>query len=123
VNILVDENIPRPSVQALRDLDHDVLDLRGTPEEGLSDEELWLRAQRERRLLVTTDAGFADHRFESHYGILVVRLRQPNRERIHARVMWAIAEIDEHDWPGLLVTMRDNVRGLWRKPVEPEAGE
>ena len=40
-------------------------------------------------MLVTTDKGFCEHRAEQHFGILVVRLRQPNEPRIHARIMAA----------------------------------
>ena len=43
------------------------------------------------------------------YGILIVRLRQPNEERIHARIMAALAQHPEPDWRGLLVVMRDRV--------------
>jgi len=38
MKILVDENIPLMTVQALREMDHDVLDIRGTLDEGTSDE-------------------------------------------------------------------------------------
>jgi hypothetical protein len=38
-------------------------------------------------LLITTDKGFASRRDESHYGILIVRIKQPTRLKIHQRVM------------------------------------
>jgi len=41
MNILVDENIPLMTLRQLRDMGHDVLDIRGTADEGLSDELLW----------------------------------------------------------------------------------
>jgi predicted nuclease of predicted toxin-antitoxin system len=109
MRILVDENIPNVTVHELRTAGHDVLDIRGSPQQGMFDDELWELAQRERRLLVTTDKGFTEYRDESHHGILVVRLRQPNEERIHARVMAAFRKFVEKDWPGLLVVMRDTV--------------
>ncbi|MBI3117287.1 MAG: DUF5615 family PIN-like protein, partial [Candidatus Hydrogenedentes bacterium] len=40
MKILVDENVPRRSVRALRALGHDVKDIRGTEDEGLDDPEL-----------------------------------------------------------------------------------
>jgi len=43
----------------------------------MEDDRLWVRLLREQRLLITTDKGFAQHRQESHHGILIVRLRQP----------------------------------------------
>ena len=114
MNILVDENIPRMTVDGLRAAGHDVRDVRGTGDQGVVDELLWQVACRERRLLVTTDKGFAQHRGEPHSGILVVRLRQPTRQKIHDRVMQAIAQFREADWPGMLVVMRDSVQSIWR---------
>lgn len=71
-------------------------------------------AQTERRTLVTTDKGFSEHPDEDHYGILVVRLRQPNEQRIHARIMAAFRQFAEPDWSGLLVVMRDTVQSVHR---------
>lgn len=73
-----------------------------------------LLPQAERRMPVTTDKGFSEHRDEQHCGILVVRLRQPNEQRIHARIMAAFRQFTEHDWPGLLVVMRDAVQSVHR---------
>jgi len=55
MNILIDENIPLMTVQALRDLGHNVFDHRGTPKEELSDEELWQIVISGKALFVTTD--------------------------------------------------------------------
>jgi hypothetical protein len=73
----------------------------------MPDAELWRLAVEERRLLITTDKGFTGHRGSSHSGILIVRLRQPNRQKIHHSVRMAIERFDEADWPGLLVVIRD----------------
>ena len=78
------------------------------------DEELWLLAQSERRMLITTDKGFSEHRDERHGGLLIVRLRQPNEQRIHRRIMAAMRQFDERQWPGLLVVMRDDVQSVRR---------
>lgn len=118
MRILVDENIPLVSVQALRiQGPHDVTDVRGTAESGCHDDQLWEKAQREGRVLVTTDKGFAEHRGDPHHGILIVRLRQPNEQRIHARIMQAFQQFQrESDWPGMLVVMRDHVQSVSRNP-------
>ncbi len=84
MKIFVDENIPWMTVQALRDIGHEVLDIRGTAHEGITDDVLWEMVQREERLLITTDKGFARQRYEPHHGILIVRLWQPNRHKIHS---------------------------------------
>jgi predicted nuclease of predicted toxin-antitoxin system len=114
VKILVDENIPKITVEAPRAAGHDVLDIRGTPRQGMFDEDLWPLAQEEQRLLITTDKGFTEHRDEQHHGCLIVRLRQPNEQRIHARVMRAFNQFREEDWFRLLVVMRDVVQSVHR---------
>jgi len=114
MKIFVDENIPSMTVRALREMGHDVLDIRGTADEGVTDDDIWKIIQRERRLLITTDKGFTQRRSERHHGILIIRLRQPNRRKIHQRVMQAMARFAEEEWPGLLVVMRDLVQSVSR---------
>jgi len=114
MKVLVDENIPLMTVQTLREMGFDVLDIRGTADEGVEDEVLWEKVQSEGRLLITTDKGFTQYRDGVHQGILIVRLRQPNRHKIHSRVMRAINQFPEEKWPGLLVVMRDVAQSVWR---------
>lgn len=114
MRICVDENIPLVTVAELKSLGHDVLDVRGTTEQGIPDDLLWDRTQEEQRLLVTTDKGFVHHRGETHHGVLVVRLRQPNEQKIHERVLQAIKQFSEDEWNGLIVVMRDTVQSIWR---------
>ncbi len=114
MNILVDENIPWITIQELRTLGHTVLEIRGTAHEGSVDDTLWEIAQREQCVLITTDKGFAEHRGESHCGILIVRLRQPNRLKIHRRIIQVIKSIKPREWHGLVVRMRDTVQSIWR---------
>lgn len=90
MKIFVDENIPSITGQTLPDLGHGVLDIRGTPEEGMPDDILWQRIQNEKRLIITTDKGFSRYRNESHYGILIIRLKEANRGKIHRRDMQAM---------------------------------
>ena len=114
MKICVDENIPLRTVAELENIGHDVLDIRGTANQGIPDDFLWELAQRESRLLITTDKGFLQHRNEAHHGILIVRLRQPNEQKIHERVMKAMGQFSENEWLGLVVVMRDVVQSVWR---------
>ncbi len=114
MKILVDENIPAITVEALQKLGHNVLDIRGTPKEGFADEKLWQLTLHESRLLITTDKGFTQHRNEIHQGILIIRLRKPNQNKIHQRIMKAFNEFSEDEWNGTLVVMRDTVQSVWR---------
>ena len=65
-------------------------------------------------MLITTDKGFSQYRDEKHERILIVRLRQPNEERIHSRIMAAFKQFADDEWPGLLVVMRDTVQSIHR---------
>lgn len=114
MRILVDENIPRIAVGHLLKMGHDLIDVRTTPEEGLSDEGLWNKAQQAGCLLITTDKGFARRRHMTHCGMLIVLLRQPNRDRITQRIVKAMGLFGPDEWPGLLVIMRDTVVSTWR---------
>jgi predicted nuclease of predicted toxin-antitoxin system len=120
MRILVDENIPRMTVDRLRELGHDVLDIRGTPEQGSEDPDLWYTAQTEGRVLVTTDRGFTEYRAVPHAGILIARLRQPNRKKIHLAVMRALERFQEQEWRGLLVVVRDATLSVSRSGGDVE---
>jgi len=108
------------SVAQLRDMGNNVLDIRNTAEEGLPDEALWNKAIDEKRLLVTTDKGFARYRDRDHHGILIVLLRKPNRSRINDRVIEAVRQFSADQWPGLLVVMRDNAMSTWSTAKEQQ---
>lgn len=108
--------IPKVTVVELRELNHDVRDFRGTQMEGSTDEVPWYIAQTEKRLIVSTDKGFSNRRFEKHYGILLIILHQPNRHKIHERVPRAVNQFGEEEWPNQTVTMRDTVQSLWKGP-------
>ena len=114
MKIFVDEDIPLMTVLALRMMGHDVRDMRGTPNQGMHDDALWEMAQREERLLITTDKGFTQYRAVPHHGVLIIRLRRPNRHKIHQRIMQALRRFSDTDWPGLLVVMRDVAQSTWR---------
>jgi predicted nuclease of predicted toxin-antitoxin system len=118
VRIIVDENIPTIRAEHLREISHEVADIRGTAEEGMSDEDLWRKAQKGKQLLITTDKGFARNRHEKHNGILVILLRWPNRHRITQRVTEAMQLFSLQEWPGLLVVMRNTVMSTWHAASE-----
>jgi len=114
MKIFVDENIPSMTVRELRSKGFDVADIRGTRNQGITDEELWQSVQKQKRLLITTDKGFSNQRNELHHGILIIRLKQPTRTKIHQRIMQAIKRYSADEWPGLMVVMRDSVQSSWK---------
>ena len=117
MRVLVDENIPLMTVEQLRELGHDVTDIRGTDEEGLSDELIWNKACDEKRLFITTDKGFVNYRETEHNGILIITLRRPNRDLINKRVMEAIDKFHKEQWQGLLVVIRDKTMSVWKSSM------
>lgn len=120
MKILVDENIPLLTVQALRKSGHDVLDIRGTKKEGMKNSNLWKLIQKEQRFFITTDKGFTEYRDVKHYGILIIRLRQPNRVKIHDKVLLAMDQINEIDWNNLIVVIRDNFQSKYKSHIKNE---
>jgi predicted nuclease of predicted toxin-antitoxin system len=52
MKIFVDENIPLITVNELRKKGIDVIDIRGTENQGITDEVLWEKVQKEKCLLV-----------------------------------------------------------------------
>jgi predicted nuclease of predicted toxin-antitoxin system len=114
MKVLVDENIPMTTVDELRLKGFDVTDIRGSAEQGITDEVICQKAQHENRLFITNDNAFSIHRDEVHRDILVVRLKQPTRIKIHQRVIQAITKYSEQQWHGLMVVMRDSVQSSWK---------
>ena len=115
MRILVDENIPLMTVDELRALGHDVADIRRTKLQGISDEELWDIVLKEKRLLITTDMGFTQNRGQKHQGMLIVRLKQPNRWKIHQKALKGIRLYTEKEWPLRTVIMQDLLHTSWKR--------
>lgn len=83
MKIKLDENLPFGLATILKDLGHDVDTVNDERLIGHVDEDIWDAAQKESRFLITQDLDFSDsRRFApgSHHGILLIRLRSPNRE-------------------------------------------
>jgi len=113
MKIFADENIPQMTIRSLREMGHDVKDIRGTIDEGIDDEDIWEMVIKEKRLLITTDKGFRHYREEPHSGVLIVQLRQPNRLKIHQRVVQGFQQFTEKEWPGKILIMRDKMQSIW----------
>ncbi len=112
--IFIDENIPLITKKYLIHQGHDVWDIRGSALEGIPDDRIWDIVIKEKRLLITTDKGFAKYRNSAHYGILIIRLKRPKLNSIHMRIVETLEEFDRDDWQNKLVTVRDTVRSIWK---------
>jgi predicted nuclease of predicted toxin-antitoxin system len=90
-----------------------MFDIETAFEEGLSqadDADLWAACQTEERLLVTQDLGFSDlRRFlpGSHFGILLVRLKNPSRQSLKSRITALLSDSEIETWKGCFVIATD----------------
>lgn len=117
MRIKLDENLPADLVADLAALGHDV---DTVPAEGLAgkvDPEVWAAAQAVERVLITQDLDFSDLRVfapGTHHGVVLVRLREPSRSRLRARVLAAFRGEAVETWQRCLVVVSDRkvrVRG------------
>lgn len=106
MKIKLDENLPLRLAIPLRELGHDVHTLRDESLLGHGDMEIWDRTQKESRFLITQDLDFSDLRQfapGSHHGILLVRLRSPNRRDLIERVGELFRKENVDEWAGCFV--------------------
>jgi predicted nuclease of predicted toxin-antitoxin system len=111
VNIKLDENLPERLVSELQALGHDVDTVRSEHLAGRDDDEVWQAAQAADRFLITQDLDFSDvRRFTpgTHAGLLLVRLAQPGRKALAARVAMVFATEHVDQWRGCLVVATDH---------------
>jgi len=106
MKIKLDENLPLRLAILLKDLGHDVHTLRDESLIGHADREIWEATQKESRFLITQDLDFSDLRQfapGSHHGILLVRLRSPNRRDLVERVGELFQKENVAEWAGCFV--------------------
>jgi predicted nuclease of predicted toxin-antitoxin system len=107
----LDENIPKTAGNYLLSLGHQVLDIRNTVDEGIPDTKIFKLAQNNQAIFLTTDKDFfhtIPHIFESHHGVIVIALRQPNRNAIIEKLIWVIKNINLDDFTNRIVLIRDS---------------
>jgi predicted nuclease of predicted toxin-antitoxin system len=74
---LIDEDVPRSTATALREAGFDAIDVRDIGLRGKQDQIIYDYAQREARVLVTCDLGFASTISfppQEHHGVIVIRI-------------------------------------------------
>jgi predicted nuclease of predicted toxin-antitoxin system len=106
VNIKLDENLPERLVVALHAMGHDVDTVRAERLAGCDDAVVWRAAQSVERFLITQDLDFSDVRRYmpgTHAGLLIMRLTQPGRDALLARVSLLFATEPVEQWRGCLV--------------------
>ena len=111
MTFLLDENFPKGAEAVLTSRGHEVIDFRCTAMQGMSDADVFKTAQAAKAVLLTTDRDFfhtIPHLFDTHSGVVVVALRQPNRRNILAKLEWILDRIEPADFPNRVFQLRDN---------------
>jgi predicted nuclease of predicted toxin-antitoxin system len=107
VKIKVDENLPHRLVPLLTELGHEVDTVPDEQLAGMDDAVVWEAAQAHGRFLITQDHDFSDARKYvpgTHHGLLLVRLPQPGRAALFARIAALFRTETVETWPRCIVT-------------------
>jgi predicted nuclease of predicted toxin-antitoxin system len=110
LKIKLDENLPTALAERLRGLGHDVETVHEEAMEGERDERIWNSAQSEERFLITQDLDFSDARKfapGSHFGLLLVRLREPGRLALTISVGEVFASHNVSGWAGCFIVLTE----------------
>jgi predicted nuclease of predicted toxin-antitoxin system len=119
MKVKLDENLPVSLSVILLGFHHDVHTVADENLSGGSDREVWDAAQREGRFLITQDLDFSDlRRFVpgTHCGILLVRLRSPDRASLIQRVREVFEHEDVGRWAGCFVVATERKVRVVRVP-------
>jgi len=110
MTLKLDENLPATQVTRLVALGHDVDTVPGEQIAGKDDDTVWNAAQQAGRFLLTQDLDFSDvRRFEpgTHHGLMLIRLNNPSRRRLTARVEVVFNTERVEQWAGCFVVVTD----------------
>jgi predicted nuclease of predicted toxin-antitoxin system len=122
MNIKLDENLPFRLATLLKNIGHDVHTVHDERLVGRADGEIWEAAQKESRFLITQDLDFSDlRRFApgSHHGILLVRLRSPNRRDLTDRIGELFQKENVNEWAGSFVVATERKIRVLRPGSRP----
>jgi predicted nuclease of predicted toxin-antitoxin system len=111
MKIKLDENLPASLAPILKSLQHDVHTIADENLTGRTDSEIWEAVQREQRFLITQDLDFSDIRQflpGTHYGILLVRLRDPDRQSLIFRLREIFRHEQVNTWARCFVVVTEH---------------
>ncbi|MDZ7767398.1 MAG: DUF5615 family PIN-like protein [Melioribacteraceae bacterium] len=93
MKFFLDENFPKKVARLLNNRNYEIIDIRGTASEGLTDIEIFNLAQENKAVFLTTDKDFfhtIPFNFPEHSGVIVIALDQPNSEKILQKLEWLL---------------------------------
>ncbi len=91
MRFFLDENFPKVAHGLLAELGHEVIDVRGSANEGAEDSYIFEMVQQCEAVFLTTDKDFfhtIPYFYTHHHGVVVIALRQPNRKKIMDKLCW-----------------------------------
>jgi predicted nuclease of predicted toxin-antitoxin system len=110
MRIKLDENLPAELAKLLSDHGHDVHTVPGESLAGHPDRQIFAAAMTEKRVLFTQDLDFADLRKftpGAHPGVVLIRLRDPSRQRLTERIKHILRLESVERWTGCFVVISD----------------
>ena len=110
MRLFADENIQDLTIAFLRDLGHDVQDVRGVGMRSALDGEVYAYAQANKRALLTFNGGFADVRElerGEHYGVIRMRVKSQRIHNLHPILQSALSQLEGFDLENTLVPISD----------------
>ena len=119
--LIADANVFVPMVNGLRDIGHDVFDVKEKGLENLSDPDIFRLAQKERRILVTMDKDFSNillYPPGEHQGIIVVKLYRLKVADATRLFLDAMDDIKPEDIPGNLVIIDRSKTRIRKEKLE-----
>ena len=119
MKFFLDESFPKSIGSLLASRGHEVFDVRELGRTGTDDHTIFLMAQECKATLLTTDRDFyhtVPHLYSHHCGIIVVSLRQPNRQNIQDRLTWFLEHFPDTDLENQVVQLRDKTYLIVPKP-------
>ena len=123
MKLKLDENLPTELADLLSVGGHDVPTVPGESLTGRDDAAIFRAAAREGRMLLTQDLDFSDLRqFKpgTHPGTVLVRLRDPSRRRLVARMRQVLETEPIESWAGCFVVVSDRRLRIRRPKSRPE---
>lgn len=120
MRIKLDENLPVSLVAELSALGHDVDTVHDEGLTGRPDADVFDGAQQAHRFLITQDLDFSDVRKfapGTHEGILLLRLPEPGRVALRARVRSLFSSEDIPTWAGCFIVATDRKIRIRRPKV------
>lgn len=118
MKFFLDENFPRKASEILTEAGFEVFDIRGTAEEGLSDDAIFKKAIKIGAVFLTTDKDFyhtIPHLYSNHSGIIVINLSQPNSSSIINKLCQAIEFVNNNIIENCCVMLTDNKMFYFKK--------